>query len=669
MSSLTLPLITTESAVYNETFKDIYFNAKNGLAETEHVFLKGNDLTHRFEASKNSFHIGETGFGTGLNFLATWKLWKEHAPAHKRLIYCSCEAFPIEKKAFEKCLQFLCGRWPHLQPEAHLLNQTYQTLPLQQPGFYSLPFEKHRVELLLLLGEASTTWKQFTGRIDAWFLDGFSPKTNPDLWTEDLFQILAEHSHPETTLSTFSAAGWVRRNLEKAGFTVHKRPGFDNKREMTVGRWTRSPVKTTSKENPWFQWPTPSSQRQITIVGAGLAGCASAFAFSKRNWNVELLERHSSHAEQASSNRAAIFYPLLTTHEDPISTASLQAFHLLTSELSFLTENHPDLSKGRCGVLQLLYNSKIETRLFQARQRLGLDPEFAATMTASEAVDFANLPKNTLPSPALLFKNGGWLPPRQLCEAYLKSFPERIHCRFDHSVPLDFKPAPNHLLLYTAGEQSADFDFTRWLFLKKLTGKVFFLDPIPELKSLRTVLSFNGFLTPLLQETHLLGSSYPSHQRQAELTNEKALLTKLLSRIHLGSFPSIQGHWMQTRTTTPDTLPLVGPLPQLKAYVRDYRDLYKANPRLSFPSSELVENVFLNSAHGSRGLLSTYLGAEILAAHLSGEPLPVPREFLELLHPARFLIRTLKKLQPAQQDLLFNENRNCQLQALNRLNH
>ncbi len=194
-------------------FDDPYFSLNDGLAETRHVFLNGNDLPARYQ---DGFHIAELGFGSGLNLLAAWAAWEGPGCLH----FTSFEAYPMSATQMETALQ----NWPELAGLAQ---------PLLDAGGRS--FQAPSLNFNLIIGDARETLPSWTGKADAWFLDGFSPAKNPELWEEQLLQEVADHTAPGGSFATYSAAGHVRRKLEAAGFTVERLPGFGHKRHMCRG--------------------------------------------------------------------------------------------------------------------------------------------------------------------------------------------------------------------------------------------------------------------------------------------------------------------------------------------------------------------------------------------------------------------------------------------------
>jgi tRNA U34 5-methylaminomethyl-2-thiouridine-forming methyltransferase MnmC len=206
-------------------FDDPYFSRSDGLAETRHVFLAGNGLPGRF---RPGFHVAELGFGTGLNMLALWLAWQEVGGASAvgggTLRYTGFEAYPLEAHDIARAL----AAFPEVAaPAAPFLDQwAAGARRIALPGF----------EAEILIGDANETLPRWSGRADAWFLDGFAPARNPGLWSAELMQAVADHTAPGGAFATYTAAGHVRRALQAAGFSVERAAGFGHKRHMTMGR-------------------------------------------------------------------------------------------------------------------------------------------------------------------------------------------------------------------------------------------------------------------------------------------------------------------------------------------------------------------------------------------------------------------------------------------------
>ena len=201
-------------------FDDPYFSLEDGLAETQHVFLGGNGLPDRF---KPGFQVAELGFGTGLNVLATCAAWQA-AGIDGTLTITSFEAFPMQADDMRRALKV----FPDVEDFAAQLLDAWQPTGGR--------FVLGSVILDVIVGDARETLSEWQGRADAWFLDGFSPAKNPELWEDALMAEVAKHTTPGGTIATYTAAGFVRRGLAAAGFAVERRPGFGRKRHMTVGQ-------------------------------------------------------------------------------------------------------------------------------------------------------------------------------------------------------------------------------------------------------------------------------------------------------------------------------------------------------------------------------------------------------------------------------------------------
>lgn len=212
--------------LYNQVFQDCYFSKEDGLKESRYVFLEGNNLPEAWQG-KEQFCIGECGFGTGLNLLALWELLSTCKNRPQRLIYYTFDGYPLLLEELKKAHSF----WQELKQYAQKLHQFYPPNPKE--GLYEFDFSSLHVKLII--GMAPDAICQFDSKIDAWFLDGFAPSKNPQMWSSRVFEAIAKCSKKGTTFATFTAATKVRRGLEKVGFSVQKRKGFGKKREMAYG--------------------------------------------------------------------------------------------------------------------------------------------------------------------------------------------------------------------------------------------------------------------------------------------------------------------------------------------------------------------------------------------------------------------------------------------------
>ncbi|PPC87242.1 MAG: hypothetical protein CTY37_04030 [Methylotenera sp.] len=215
---------------YSTIFDDVYYSSDNGLLETDYVFLQGNHLTQRWQQlSSNHFTIIETGFGTGLNFLCAAQLWLNHAPKNAHLHFISTEKYPLTLEEISAALQ----AWPTLNDISQPFLDQYNVLSHIPTRLFD-----NRVQLTLLLDDATASMTNLETTADAWFLDGFSPAKNPEMWQPALFAQMARLSTSNTTFATFTSAGMVKRGLQAAGFCVNKQAAYGKKREMLTGIFT-----------------------------------------------------------------------------------------------------------------------------------------------------------------------------------------------------------------------------------------------------------------------------------------------------------------------------------------------------------------------------------------------------------------------------------------------
>lgn len=282
-------------------FDDIYFSVDGGLAETETVFLKACGLPEAWQRRKR-FVIGELGFGSGLNFLAAWRLWDLNKAPGGRLHFISIEKFPFDAQQLEKAL----AAWPELNKYSSNLVEKW---PGRVKGFHRLHFKD--VTLTLIHDDIAKSLENLDAKVDAWFLDGFSPAKNPDMWTADIMQKLALLSAPAARLGTFTVAGHVREALKAAGFSVKKKEGFGRKRH-------RLEAVFPGEISPEDAEPEP------TIIGAGIAGASLVKAFSRRGIIPKVI--HEPKHPAASHNAAALVKPRWDLQDRPESRFFLASY-------------------------------------------------------------------------------------------------------------------------------------------------------------------------------------------------------------------------------------------------------------------------------------------------------------------------------------------------------
>ena len=304
-------LISLKKGVFSRRYNDIYFDKLNGVNEKEYVYLEANDLANRFNLS-NKFCIAEFGFGTGLNFILTWKLWKKHRKPNSSLTYISFENAPLSKKEMMRVYKKFTDLNVYSKELIKKLTHTYKTNR-------SIYFYSENINLILIYDDFSTL-ANFNFMADAWYLDGFSPNKNNEAWKENYYKQIYDRTNAKGSLSTYTVNGSVRRGLASAGFHVAKRKGFGQKKEML----------TASKVNPInnikLDLHSDNIIGPVAIIGAGISGASLAFALRKRNIECYILDKSSKIANGASGNKLALQMPKMTADNSPYGLLSLEAF-------------------------------------------------------------------------------------------------------------------------------------------------------------------------------------------------------------------------------------------------------------------------------------------------------------------------------------------------------
>lgn len=631
----------------SRSYGDVYFSRANGLEETRHVFLAHNRIVERCQAlpAGGRLVIGETGFGTGLNFLCAWQAFAEHAPHDARLHFVSVEKFPLTQADLQRALAL----WPELAPYAEQLLAQYRAM---HPGFQRLLLDGGRVVLTLMIGDVLECLPQLDAKVDAWFLDGFAPSKNPEMWTDTLFAELARLSAPGATLATFTSAGFVRRGLIAAGFAVVRVKGFGHKREMLSGPFQAQQMQRTA---PWFARPVlPTGERQAVVIGAGLAGCATAASLAARGWRVTLLERHDDVAREASGNPQGVLYLKLSAHGTTLSRLIVAGFGHTRRLLERLQRG---TDWDACGVLQLAFDAKETER--QAKLAAAFPDDLLHALTQTEAEEHAGI---GLPAGGLFYPDAGWVHPPALCRQLvqhplieLRPYQEALSlsrqddrwCVEGQNSVLAEAPV---LVLACAAEISRLLPDAN-LPLKRIRGQISRLPASEASRALHTVVCAEGYVAPPRGGEHTLGASFDFHnddlapsvaEHASNLELLREISTDLAERLDVQTLDpaTLQGR-AAFRCTSPDYLPLVGPLAEQQTFNEAYAVLAKDARQVPETPCPWLPGLYINSGHGSRGLITAPLSGELIAAWLDDEPLPVPRDVAEASHPNRFMLRTL----------------------------
>lgn len=570
-----------------------------------------------------------------------------------RLHFISVEKYPLTQADLRKAL----AAWPELAPLSQPLIDQW---PLPVSGCHRLLFADGRIRLDLWFGDIKEMLPQVphpaTGLVDAWYLDGFSPAKNPEMWTQDLFDDLARLARPDATLSTFTCAGFVRRGLIAAGFAMKKVKGHGSKREMLAGvREGKVPQQSIA---PWYASPA-GREGEVLLIGGGIASAMTALSLVERGRHVTLLCEDGEPASGASGNRQGALYPLLNGEHDALSRFYSLAFGFARNRLLALAKRHP-VAFSLCGVTQLGYDDKSAAKLAKMGQG-PFPPELMHPLSAVEVEQVVGLPCD---ADGVSYPLGGWLCPAELTRAAIREAQAsgRLEVVFNAAVTRIAEEddgwrvesqdgrawqAPN--LVVAAGHKLPALLPFAELPLYPVRGQVSHVPTTAGLSQLKTVLCYDGYLTPAHNGAHCIGASYGRNQtdlayRADEQEQNRARLQACLPDQTWPAEVDVSGNQARVgvRCASRDHLPVAGPVARLAA-LADHDVNAPADQQSALP---LHAGLYVLGALGSRGLCSAPLCGELVASEICGDPLPLAADLLEALHPARYWVRRLRRGKP-----------------------
>ncbi len=632
------------------SYDDIYYSVDDGAAESRYVFLEGSDVVNHL--TRESLVVAETGFGTGLNFLLLLQAWCEASAsrtAHARLHYIGLEAQPLDQAQLRKALE----KWPTLAPVAHRLLLDW---PGPVRGCHRLHWPEHNVILDLWWEDAIDALEDLASRsrrlVDFWFLDGFAPSRDERLWGDPLFSVMAAISRPKARFATFTAAGNVRRGLEKAGFEVYKRPGFGRKREALHGQLRdpsgRPPAPTPT--TPWDLTPDIVQPQKVLVLGAGLAGSFAARAFAERGIPVTVLDK-SQVAGGGSSNLQGLTYTRPSRRHSPLADFAITSFLFSGRLYARLLDSglKEGIDGGQSGYLQTTDD----------QQTLDYLEQFSSSnlpfkvLTPDAASEQLGAP---LGQSALFFPQAFWLNPEAVCQERLRH--DLIEVR-ENQGQCTIDRHPGHWRITTGSGDTYDSDVlilctahsllempeTNWLPLQPIRGQTTHMPATTASTALQTAFCHEGYLPPPRLGVHCLGASYGPNdtgldERAEEHVTNLAKLNAALPDLGFSSSDELRGH-VALRCSTADYLPIAGPVPNKSAFNHCYAEWRTRKTRVIDAPCPVLPGLYALSGLGSRGLTAGPLAAEMIVSDALGEASPVPRQLQRALSPARFLRRAI----------------------------
>lgn len=659
MSSLFVPIKTAELDWYqglpfSVEYDDVYHSFASGIEQSRYVFIDGNNLIPRWRllSSHDEFVIAETGFGTGLNFLLTWQLWEQNAPETCRLHFISCEKHPLSRDDLIKSLD----HWPQLQKKAQQLIASY---PILTPGYHHLTFNDGRVSLTLMLGDALECYEQLlicgdatleyisrTSFVDAWYLDGFAPAKNKSMWSDSLIKIIALLSKEGTSLATYTAAGSVKENLSGHGFIVEKKKGFGPKRHMISAYFNSKALQSIKRRHtPWHVgMPEQYQNKSATIIGAGLAGCFTAYSLAKKGWKVTLIDELNEVGQGASANQQAVLFPKLSAYNSPLTQFMLSAF-LYASRIYQEILQEIDIGELK-GSLLLAHNQKEQLAQASLCDWLKQYPELGVLVDSQQASELAGL---SLEHEGLFIPLSGWINSPALCQflantegvTLVKGVAVERLVFNEKWIVNDWE---TEVLILANGHKIMSFDETDYLPIKPIRGQMTVISTTLASASLKVPLCADGHVLPSVDGLHYLGATYELKTAESAVKAQDDLLNLAkLERLapNVEWSQQVVDHWSGVRATTTDYLPVVGRVPNQAEFMDLYAGLESNSKRWIANVGPYYPGLYVCTGFGSRGLTTIPLCAEWLASLINNEMNFLPRNLQQALSPARFLRKNI----------------------------
>jgi tRNA 5-methylaminomethyl-2-thiouridine biosynthesis bifunctional protein len=661
--------IDAEGVPQASLFGDRYHPREGAAAQAREVFLAGNGLPAGW-AGRTDFTLLETGFGLGNNFLATWQAWRDDPARPRTLHYVSIEAHPPRRDDLQ--------HWHAASPWPELAAALIEAWPPAVDGLHPIDFDDSRVRLLLAFGDAGRIVRELDLAADAVFLDGFAPDRNPAMWAPELMQGLARCLAPGATAATWTVARSVRDALAAAGFEVDRVDGHGAKRQTLRARWIpRSqrgppprggstavdPAATGPQSAPATPMtaaasaasPTaaaaashrlPGAAREAIVVGAGLAGASAAFALARQGWTVCVLDRRTEPAAESSGNPGGLFHATVHADEGAHLRLHRAGALLLARRLA------PWIAAGRVpghagGMLQMAADDEDLASMRALIARHATPSEIVEAVDAAQASRRAGV---ALHRPAWFYPQGGWARPPALVRALLDvpgvSFAggvevasmRRCGAQWElldaAGTVVDRAPV---VVLANADGAARLWPQAGWP-IGRGRGQLSIWAAGPDTPRLGCPLSGAGYAITLPDGSLLAGATATPEDTDPALRDADHDFNRGRLRRLTGwdaSAPSAgRVGW---RVQAPDRLPIVGAVPTPGA-VSARPTQARWQPR--------EPGLFVLTALGSRGLVLGPLMGEVLAAWVSGAPMPIEAKLRDAIDPARWIVRAARKSPP-----------------------
>ncbi|UEP48257.1 bifunctional tRNA (5-methylaminomethyl-2-thiouridine)(34)-methyltransferase MnmD/FAD-dependent 5-carboxymethylaminomethyl-2-thiouridine(34) oxidoreductase MnmC [Burkholderia ambifaria] len=607
--------------------------------------LAGTGLPARWQG-RRTFTIVETGFGTGSRFLTTWAAWRDDPARCERLHFVAIEPHPFAHDDLRRAVSNLVADTT-ISENADALIDAW---PMHVPGLHRLEFDAGRVVLTLAFGDAHDMLQRLVARVDAFFLGNLASAAHGDVPSADVIRALARIAAEGATYATHSHDDTVKHALEQTGFTSRDVEDCAGEPALRVGEY--APRWRMRRHEP--PRALPVAAREAIVIGAGLAGCAVVERLAARGWNITLIERHERIASEASGNPAGVFHPLMTRDDNVASRLTRSGFLHALARWRALEDAGHAFARSTRGMIHLAESADDFARMRDAFDALGAPSDYVSLLDTDAARAHLNLP---VAHGGLLFPHGGAVWPAGVCAAQFAAAGERVkllagtevaHLERDRdrwravdAAGATLAEAPV-VVLANAGD-AVRLAGLRHVALQPVRGQLTLLPP-RSTAPLPCPAIGDGYAVPLDDGTLLIGATFEPDD--VDRTMRTAGHVENLERVRhllpglIGELPDVdtlRGR-VAFRWVVADRVPVIGLLADEAQAIANARALSGAKAR-DLPRAAGLYGAF---GYGSRGLVWAALGAELIASQLEGEPLPLERELVDAVDPARFLIRALR---------------------------
>lgn len=629
---------TEEGVPYSAQYQDVYHPRAGAFVQARHVFLGGNELPERWQG-RQRFVVLETGFGLGNNFLATWQAWRDDTARCERLVFISIEQRPFIVDDLRRA---------HAQsPVPALVSALADAWPAHTNNLHTLDFEGGRVRLLLAFGDVRSWLPELVAEVDAFYLDGFAPARNPQMWEPQIFKALARLAVHGATVATWTSATAVRAGLQAAGFDVRKAAGTGGKRDITLARYTPHFVPRRAPS----RMARPATQRHALVIGAGLAGSATALALATEGWSSTVYDRRHASARETSGNPGGLFHGIVNA-QDSVHARFNRAAALMAQQTISRALDDPSIAGIAQGLLRL--DESDASKLHQVIARLGLPADYVRAVGPAEASALSGIP---LRQAAWFYPGGGWVDPAALVRSWLAQASPLARFRGGVTVArvqrsgdawqlLDAQGCvldeAETVVLANAAEAMRLLDVPQHLWpIDIVRGQItcFPRALAPGLTLPRVPVAGAGYVLPevnglaLFGATSQRGDTDPSARHADNAANLARLLALTGSEVATPGLDSLCGR-VGWRTVAQDRLPVVGAVPAPIGQ----------QGRLDQPRFARREpGLYVFTALGSRGITWATLGARALASWITGAPAPLEAGLIAAIDPARFISRDARR--------------------------